>query len=68
MLEKCKESLDESKFVDAIFMVISKAFDNLNHDLVIAKLESYGLSINSLRYIRSFLSQRLQRTGVNKSL
>ena len=68
MLEKCKESLDEGKFVDAIFMVISKAFDNLNHDLVIAKLESYGLSINSLRYIRSFLSQRLQRTGVNKSL
>ena len=45
----------------------SKAFDTLNHDLLIAKLEAYGLSINSLRYICSYLSQRLQRTSVNNS-
>ena len=48
-------------------MDASKAFDTLNHDLLIAKLEAYGLSINSLRYIRSYLNQRLQRTGVNNT-
>ena len=48
-------------------MDLSKAFDTLNHDLLIAKLEVYGLSISSLRYIRSYLNQRLQRTGVNNS-
>ena len=46
-------------------MDLLKAFGTLNHDLLIAKLEAYALSINSLRYNRSYLSQRLQRTGVN---
>ena len=67
MLEKWKESLDKGNFVDAIFLDLSKAFDTLNHDLLKAKLEAFGLSLNSLRYIRSYLSQRLQRTGVNNS-
>ena len=60
-----KNALDKGNFVDAIFMDFSKAFDTLNHDILIAKLEAYGLSINSLRYIRSYLNQCLQRTGVN---
>ena len=67
MLEKWKEALGEGDFVDAIFMDLSKVFDTLNHELPIAKLQAYGLSINSLRYIRSYLSQHLQKTGVNNS-
>ena len=46
-------------------MDLLKAFGTLNHDLLIAKLKAYALSINSLRYNRNYLSQRLQRTGVN---
>ena len=67
MLEKWKEALDKGNFVDAIFMDLSKAFDTLNHDLLIAKLKAYGLSISSLRYIRSYVNQRLERTGVSNS-
>ena len=48
-------------------MDLSKAFDTLNHELLIAKLEAYRLSLNSGGYIRSYLSQCLQRTGVNNS-
>ena len=48
-------------------MDLSKAFDTLNYDLLIAKFEAYGFSITSLRYIRRYLNQRLQRTGVNNS-
>ena len=59
--------MDKGNFVDAIFMNLSKAFDTLNHDLLIAKLEVYGFSIISLRYIRSYLNQRLQRTSSNNS-
>ena len=67
MLEKWEEASDKGNFVYVIFMDLSKAFDTLNHDLLIAKLEAYGLPITSLRYIRSYLNQRLQRTGVNDS-
>ena len=67
MLEKWKEALHKSNFVDAIFMDLSKAFNTLNNDLLIEKIEAYGLSINSLRHIRCYLNQWLQRTGVNNS-
>ena len=48
-------------------MDLSKAFDTLNHDLLIAKLEGYGFSENSLNYIQSYLRNLLQRTNVNNN-
>ena len=57
MLELWKEALDKGKSVDAIFMDLSKAFDALHHDLLIAKLEAYGFSENSLNYIQSYFTQ-----------
>ena len=46
-------------------MDLPKAFDILNHDLLIAKLEDYGFSAKSLSYIRSYLNKRLQKANVN---
>ena len=42
ILEKWKNTLDKSGFVCAIFMDLSKVFDTMNHDLLIAKLGAYG--------------------------
>ena len=47
-------------------MDLSKAFDTINHDLLIAKLHAYGFSKESLKII-SYLSNRWQRTEVNLS-
>ena len=58
ILEKWIEALDKANFFDAIFMDLSKAFDTLNHDPLIAEIEAYGLYLNSLICIRSYLSQR----------
>ena len=43
------------------------AFDCLNHDLLIAKLNAYGFSHESLKFIRSYLKDRKQRTKVGSS-
>ena len=45
----------------------SKAFDTLNHDLLIAKLHAYGFSKKALFLIKSYLSNRWQRTKINNS-
>ena len=66
-LEKCKSVLDNKEFVGAIFMDLSKAFDCLNHELLIAKLCAHGFSRSALKLIHSYLNERQQRVKVNGS-
>jgi hypothetical protein len=47
--------LDDNKFIAAILMDLSKAFDCLPHNLLMLKLEAYGLSENSLKLLKSYL-------------
>ena len=56
MFEIWHKHLDEEKTVGAILMDLSKAFDCVRHDFLIAKLPAYGLSEISLRLICSYLS------------
>ena len=67
MLERRRKALDKSKLAGALLTDLSKAFDCLNHGLLIAKLEAYGFDHKSLSYINSYLSGRKQRTKVNNS-
>ena len=50
-----------------VLMDLSKAFDPLDHDLLIAKFHSYGFDKNSLSLIKSYLSDRWQRMKINTS-
>ena len=67
MIEKWKLALDNSKYAGAVFMDLSKAFDTLNHELLIAKLEAYGFEKQALAIILNYLTDRWQRTRVNSS-
>ena len=67
LLEKWKIVLDRKGYAGAILMDLSKAFDTLNHDLLIAKLYAYGFSEESLKLINSYLTNGWQRTKVNIS-
>ena len=68
MLEKWKGSVDEGKVFGALLTDLSKAFDCLDHELLIAKLNAYGFSLPALRLINDYLSNRRQRTRIGNSL
>ena len=67
MLEIWKKAADEKRFAGAILTDLSKAFDCLNHDLLIAKLNAYEFDLTSLQFIRSYFTERKQRTQVDSS-
>ena len=67
MLEMWKKALDEKKCAGAILTDLSKAFDCLNHNLLIAKLEAYGFDKSALKFIRDYLIDRKQRVNINGS-
>ena len=64
LLCKWKRQLDEKGFVASILMDLSKAYDCLPHDLIIAKLEAYGLSKASLKFLYNYFKNRFQRTKI----
>jgi hypothetical protein len=55
IIEDWKKALDDNKFVAAILMDLSKAFDCLPHNLLLLKLKTYGLSDSALDLLFSYL-------------
>ena len=51
-----------------IYTDFSKAFDSVPHERLLSKLEKYGIQGNILGWIKSFLSGRCQRVGVEGSV
>ena len=67
MIERWKKALDNGKIAAGLLMDLSKAFDTINHKLLIAKLRAYGFDIPSLEILYDYLSDRWQRTKINSS-
>ena len=64
LIEKWKSSLDQNGYAGSVLMDLSKAFDTLNHELLIAKLHAYGFDKKSLSLINSYLTGRWQRVKI----
>ena len=67
MIEKWKKSLDNSGNAGAVLMDLSKAFDTIHHELLVAKLGAYGFDNSALTIILNYLGDRWQRTKINTS-
>ena len=63
--EKIKETIDNKKYGCGIFMDLCKAFDTVNHDILLKKLEHYGIRGNALEWFRSYLTNRKQYVSLN---
>ena len=66
-LEKFKSVLVNKGFTEAVLMDLSMALECLNHELLIAKLHTYGFNRTALKYIQSYLTERQQRVKLNGS-
>ena len=64
LMEKWKESVDNGGAFDGLFTDLSKAFDCLSHELLIAKLDAYGFDKNALKLVNSYLTYRKQRVQI----
>ena len=62
-----RKALDKSHKCGVLLTDLSKTFDCLRHDLLIAKLHAYGFDPVSLKLIHSYLTERFQRVKVNAS-
>ena len=67
LIENWKKSLDQKRLVEAVLPDLSKAFDSIPHDLLIAKLHAYGFSIDTVTLLYSYLKRRNQNVKINNT-
>ena len=68
LIENWRRCLDENKVVGAVLMDLSKVFDCLSHELLIAKLDAYGFNENTIRLVYSYLTNRKQSVKIKRFL
>ena len=67
LLDEWREKLDKNFVFGVVLMDLSKAFDCMPHDLVIAKLAAYGIQRETLKMIYSYLKVRKQCVMINNT-
>ena len=65
LIDRLKQKLDEKETPFSIFLDLSKAFDTLNYDILMYKLQYYGIKGSSLSLFKSYLSERSQFVEIN---
>ena len=56
-------NMEQGRLCGAVFLDLTKAFDTVDHQILLSKLSAYGLSGNSLKWFRSYITDRKQRTS-----
>ena len=58
--DKISKAIDEGKYTIGIFLDLSKSFDTVNHEILIKKLEHYGIRGLCIEWFKSYLKERKQ--------
>ena len=65
MIEKWKKSVGNKGTFGALLTDLSKAFDSIPRELIIANLSAYGFDFKALKLIYSYINNRKQRVRIN---
>jgi hypothetical protein len=65
LVDRIKRCIDDSKIPFSIFLDMSKAFDTLNHEVLLYKLQYYGINGICLQWFKSYLTSRKQYVDFN---
>ena len=65
LLEIIQKELDDGQIACGIFIDLEKAFDTVSHDILLEKLDHYGIRGISNDWFRSYLSDRSQFVSIN---
>ena len=67
LLTSCQNSLDSGGFIGSALMDLSESYDCLPHDLLLAKLQAYSFSKESIRLFLSYLTNHSQRIKIDST-
>ena len=66
-MDSVKSSIDNDEYVCGIFLDLSKAFDTVNHEILLKKLEHYGIRGITNNLFKSYLTNRKQLVEIDKT-
>ena len=65
LLDSLLKYMDKGDLTIAVFLDFRKAFDTINHKLLLIKLAKAGLGDRTISFIRNYLTNRKQKTKIN---
>ena len=66
-MNRISTAIDQREITVGVFLDLSKAFDTLDHEILFAKLEHYGICDVALQWIKSYFSYRRQFVQINQT-
>ena len=67
LVDQIYEAFEKNKYTLGVFIDLSKAFDTVDHSILLRKLELYGITDRNYAWIKSYLSNRLQYIQIDEN-